>query len=306
MSWNKSKSSTSSNPWAPAEEGLKDILGKAGELGEQDPTQMDTGFTDKMGEYYKNIMEGGQAIDPSDVKARAQEYTDPAMIQGMVDQNANMLQQTQSGIDTNSVAGGNMGSSRTGLAQASASSQASTNLNNQMLDYQNQQIDRASSELGAERDMQLGAGESWGQNQAQKAQMDYSNANAGWDQLQKQLGIVGAVGGMGGQGKGKESGGGFKFSDETLKKKIKKIGSMDVKGKKEDVGKYEYEATEEGKELGMPDGKQEGVLAQELKDVKPSAVKKVKGKLAVDYTEVEDKPKKKKKKKKKNSKEGEV
>jgi hypothetical protein len=297
MSWNKSRSGNEQNPWAPAQDQLKDILDKSGELGSQDPAQLDTGFTDKMGEYYKNIMDGGQAISPDDVMGRAQEYVDPAMVQGMVDQNANMLQQTQTGIDTSSVASGNMGSSRTGLAQGSASAQASTNLNNQMLDYQNQQIDRASSELGAERDMYLGAGESWGQNEALKSQMDYGNANAGWDQLQKQLGVAGAIGGMGGSAKGKEQGGGFKFSDKTLKKKIKKIGEMDVKGTDKDIPKYEYEATEEGKKLGMPDGKQEGVLAQELKEVKPEAVTKVKGKMAVDYTEVEDKPKKKKKKK---------
>jgi hypothetical protein len=305
MTWMNSDSSNSQNPWAPAEEGLKDILGKANELGDQDASQIDTGFTDKMGEYYKNIMEGGQAISPDDVMDRANEYVDPEMIQGMVDANAQMLGQTQAGIDTASVGGGNMGSSRTGLAQGSASAQASTNLNNQMLDYNNQQIDRASGELSAERDQYLQAGEGMGQMAGMKAKMDYANQNAEWDQLQKQLGIVGSIGGMGGSSEGDSSQKGFQFSDKTLKKNIKKVGEMDVKGSDKDVGKYEYEATEEGKELGMPDGKQTGALAQEVKAVKPSAVKKVKGKLAVDYTEVESKPKKKKKKKAKKSEEGE-
>jgi hypothetical protein len=265
-----------------------------------------------MGDYYKQMMEGGNSYTPQQVKDRAAEYVDPNMIQGMKDTNSQMLKQTFSGLDTSAGNSGNMGSSRTGLAQASAANGASNNLNTQLLDYQNQQIDRASSELGAENASKMEGLQGYGDMLGMKSKLDYANQNSDWDQLAKYANLAGGIGGMGGSSTGSQSGQskavsggvGFSFSDETLKKDVKKVGEVDIKGSDKKVGKYEYEATDEGKSMGMPDGKQTGVLAQEVSDVKPSAVKRVAGKLSVDYDEVENLEKPKKKKKKKSSKKG--
>lgn len=124
-------------------------------------------------------------------------------------------------------------------------------------------------------------------------------ANAGWDNLSKYLGIAGSIGGMGGSSTttGGSSGnalsnivgmgtsimgglGAMGFSDISMKKKIKK-----KKGSKD---KYEWEWNESAKKAAGKKGKDKGVLAQAMLKDNPDAVAKDKksGKLMVNYDKV--------------------
>jgi hypothetical protein len=304
MSWQDSDSGSSSNPWAPAQDELNALLGEASRLYKEGPNQLDTGYMDKMAGYYKNIMEGGAAISPDMVQQQASEYVDPAMVQGMVDQNAAMLGQATAANSTGAAGTGNTGSSTAALAQGSSAAGASAGLNNQMLDYYNQQIDRASGDLEQERNLTMKAGEAMGDLAGQKSQADFMNQGAGWDSLNSALGVVGSIGGMGGEKITSGGGSGFKLSDETLKKDITQVGEYVVednepnagvdskpekKKKKKKVGKYEYEPTKEGIAKGMKPGKQTGALAQEVKEVEPDAAKRGKdGKLRVNYSALKE------------------
>jgi hypothetical protein len=82
------------------------------------------------------------------IQQRAAGYVDPEMVQAMTQNTTDMLQQSMATIDTGATGTGNMGSSRSALAQGSAGVQASSDLNSQLLSYQNEQIDRATSDIG--------------------------------------------------------------------------------------------------------------------------------------------------------------
>jgi hypothetical protein len=113
-----------------------------------------------------------------------------------------------------------------------------------------------------------------------KADMDYANAkDAQQSALMSGLfGVGGAalggmVGGPGGAMMGAQigSGAGASFSDIRLKTNIKRIGTHPA-----GVGLYEFDYIWGG-------GKQVGVMAQELEQVRPDAVFEVDGFKAVDY-----------------------
>lgn len=166
-----------------------------------------------------------------------------------------------------------------------------------------------------------------GQSQAQnQANNDYYNqygqANAGWDNLNNYLNMVGAIGGMGGTsnstgkttasgggggmfntilggastvaGMGGQSGFGW-WSDKSLKKNVKKVGESKSGSKI-----YEWDWNEKGEALGEK-GHSRGVLAQEEAKKNPDAVKRdpMSGKLQVDYSKTDVTPVKHAKKSKK-------
>lgn len=93
-----------------------------------------------------NYLSGGTV--QQDIIDTAMGYTNPAMVQGMVDQTSAALGQAYSGIDATAAQTGNMGSSRSGLAQGSASAGAAQSLQSQMLNYYDQNIDRATETMG--------------------------------------------------------------------------------------------------------------------------------------------------------------
>ncbi|PTP20217.1 hypothetical protein CWO07_24205 [Vibrio splendidus] len=68
---------------------------------------------------------------------------DPNVVSGIVDANQQMLGQSFAGIDTAATGGGNMGSSRAGLAQGSAAANQSQQLNQDLMTYQQQVVDNA-------------------------------------------------------------------------------------------------------------------------------------------------------------------
>tara|TARA_R100000315_G_scaffold57438_1_gene32094 strand:+ start:1 stop:1047 length:1047 start_codon:yes stop_codon:yes gene_type:complete len=71
------------------------------------------------------------------------------------------------------------------------------------------------------------------------------------------------------------------FSDTDLKTNIKKIGELDP-----GIGWYTWDWNDKAKELGAESEPAEGVLAQELLEVKPDAVVVKDGYYAVDYSKV--------------------
>ena len=83
----------------------------------------------------------------------------------------------------------------------------------------------------------------------------------------KVVGAVGAVGSM--------------FSDSELKTNIKKVTDVEP-----NIGWYTWEWNEKAKELGIDAEPTEGVLAQEVLEVKPDAVVVKDGYYAVDYAKV--------------------
>lgn len=128
-------------------------------------------------------------------------------------------------------------------------------------------------------------------------------ANAGWDNLNKYLGIAGAIGGMGGtstsnqntnSSSGKNTigslaalaGGAMKLfgSDASMKTKVKATGKRTKNGHRE----YEWDWNEGSKKVKMKKGEGKGVLAQEVAKRDPEAVVKNKseGRLMVDYNKV--------------------
>ena len=92
-----------------------------------------------------------------------------------------------------------------------------------------------------------------------------------------------AIGGaMGGFGSGMGNAlGGMLFSDERLKKNVKKAE------KKDGIQYYDWEWNAKAKEIGADDQPTHGVIAQEVKKKRPKAVKKQKnGFLKVDYSKL--------------------
>lgn len=255
-------------------------------------------------------------------------------VQKGLDKNVQALNQQSSGS-------GNMGSSRAGVAQgvmtgeamdavaqggAAIENSARTNAYSQALGtLQGNQ----STALGAAGQLgqlglgsgNLGLGSLTGQNQILQNQLQgaligqnqeqnvlnnqwfnqQGQANAGWDNLSKYLGIAGAIGGMGGSstttgGSSQGTVGGLQglvglgssvaglagmFSDASLKKNVKATGKKTKGGNKE----YEWEWNDSAKKRVGKKGKDKGVLAQEVAKKDKSAVGKDKktGRLMVDY-----------------------
>ncbi|NVC72611.1 hypothetical protein [Vibrio vulnificus] len=138
-------------------------------FGKNDPSPQDPNFSGNMGKWLDGAMgdlEGWNPTTPDrpssggviDSARKAQDQIgqaqgwykgmmdtslDPNKVQGIVDANQQMLGQTFAGIDTAATGGGNMGSSRAGLAQGSAAAMASQQLNQDLMAYQQQVIDNA-------------------------------------------------------------------------------------------------------------------------------------------------------------------
>lgn len=253
------------------------------------------------------------------------------------------LQSQIQNLNQQSSASGNMGSSRAGVAEgvatgkaADAIAQGSAAIQNQAMQDATQQAigtlsGNVANQMGAAGQLGnigLGAGQLGGtsaniynqmlqnqltgagitQNQAQNILNNQwfnqqGQANAGWDNLSKLLGMGGAIGGLGGTsnttGKGGTSvssgmaglGGlmsgigamGSMFSDASLKKNVKKKGKT-PSGETE----YEWEWNKSAEKRIGKKGKEVGVLAQEVVKHKPEAVKKdrMTGKMMVDYDKV--------------------
>lgn len=248
-------------------------------------------------------------------------------------------------LNQQSSASGNMGSSRAGVAEgvatgkaADAIAQGSAAIKNQAMQDATQQAigtlsGNVSNQMGAASqwgNLGLGAGQLGGtsanisnqilqnqltgagitQNQAQNVLNNnwfnqQGQANAGWDNLSKLLGMAGSIGGLGGTnnstGKGGSSVSGamgglgglmagagamgqmFGWSDASLKKNVKKKGKTSS-GETE----YEWEWNKSAEKRVGKKGKDSGVLAQEVAKHNPEAVKKDKmtGKMMVDYSKV--------------------
>ena len=123
----------------------------------------------------------------------------------------------------------------------------------------------------------------------------------GWANLGNLANIAGSIGSMGGTSTGtaKQSGGGNSMfnnilggastaagiygalSDASLKKKVKKTGKS-----KDGTNTYSWEWNDSAKQKFGLEGKDSGVLAQDVAKKKPNAVKRepFKGKLTVDYS----------------------
>ena len=123
----------------------------------------------------------------------------------------------------------------------------------------------------------------------------------GWANLGNLANIAGSIGSMGGTSTGtaKQSGGGNStfnnilggastaagiygaLSDASLKKKVKKTGKS-----KDGTNTYSWEWNDSAKQKFGLEGKDSGVLAQDVAKKKPNAVKRepFKGKLTVDYS----------------------
>lgn len=255
------------------------------------------------------------------------------------------LDKNVQGINQASAGSGNMGSSRAGVAEGVAIGEASDAIATGGAAIENAARTSAMSQalgtlqgnqstaLGAAGQLgqlglgsgNLGLGSLTGQNQILQNQLQgaligqnqnqnilnnqwfnqQGQANAGWDNLSKYLGMAGSIGGMGGTNTTTGSGGGgstlgnivgmgtsimgglgaMGFSDASLKKKVKATGKKTKGGNKE----YEWEWNDSAKKRVGKKGKEKGVLAQEVaKNGSKKAVgKDVKtGRLMVDYDKV--------------------
>ncbi|MGL5013544.1 MAG: hypothetical protein ACRC6V_04530 [Bacteroidales bacterium] len=246
------------------------------------------------------------------------------------------------GINQQSAGSGNMGSSRAGVAEGVAIGDASDAYASGAAGIENSARQQAygqalgtlqgnqSTALGAAGQLGslgLGSGNMMnntltGQNQILQNQLQGAGIgqnqnqnvlnnkwfnqqgqnNAGWDNINKYLGIAGSIGGMGGTQTGSAQQGGIgqaqglaglvstgigiagMFSDASMKKKIKRTGKKTKGGETE----YEWEWNDSGKKVSGKRGKGKGVLAQQVAKNKPDAVMREKktGKLMVDYNKV--------------------
>lgn len=105
--------------------------------------------------YWQQQMKGG-GIDASDINRTANELLNPEYVDMLTDQSSKMLDQSFAQIGQAGVAGGNANSSRSGIAQGIAGSNAQANLGHQLTQYQNQVQGQATSLLQSERANQYG------------------------------------------------------------------------------------------------------------------------------------------------------
>lgn len=271
----------------------------------------------------------GELYDQDTVDRQTGELT--KNVQAGLEKNVQSINQSASGS-------GNMGSSRAGVAEGVAIGEASDAIASGSAAIQNAASDKAlqgalgtlagnqstalgaagqlgslglgsgnlmSGTLGGQQNILqnalTGAGILQGQAQGQLDNKWFNQtgqANAGWDNLSKYLGMAGSIGGMGGSqtttggnsgsstntmvGAGAILGGlgQMGFSDMSMKKKIKK-----KKGSKDE---YEWEWNKSADKAVGKKGKEKGKLAQALLKDNPEAVAKDKksGKLMVDYGKV--------------------
>ncbi|PMG45639.1 hypothetical protein BCU90_17395 [Vibrio lentus] len=186
MGWGSSNNTEVHNPaYDDNMQGWLDDI--SGSLGGWNPTLPDRESSDGVlgaiggaNNTLDQIMGEIGGLTPDGIMSDAAGYINPEMVQGMIDSNQQVLGQAFAGIDSAATGGGNMGSSRAGLAQGSAATGASQSLNNQLLDYGNQQIDRAyqnrMGQINAASGM-LGAGIDLAQLQREIQQGD---SNASW------------------------------------------------------------------------------------------------------------------------------
>ena len=376
---------TETNPWGPAQDALKDILGNAKDLFDKNggingnwidkniadltPEMQQAikdltntqGFKDMATQVGSAMQQGNQTVGQAtgglgglaqqgitgkDLNEMASELYDSELVQS---QKGQLTQDVQAGLSKNiqglnqqASAGGNMGSSRAGVAEGVAIGEAgkaiatgSANIENAARQSAYSQAlgtlqGNQSTALGALGQMgQLGLG-SIGANSNAMGQMSniwnqglqnqllgagigqqhnqnvannnwfnaQGQANAGWDNLNKYLGIAGSIGGMGGSttsnsaqgsgnlfnnilGAGASLGGAWLMSDISTKKKIKKKGTKTKNGSDE----YTWEWNKSAESRGGKKGKSQGVLAQAVAKDKPEAVEKDRktGRLAVNY-----------------------
>lgn len=245
------------------------------------------------------------------------------------------------GLNQQASQSGNMGSSRAGVAEGVAVGKAADAISEGSASIENSARQSAmgqalgtlqgnqSTALGAAGQLgsvglgagNLGLGSLTGQNQILQNQLtgagilqnqsqnqlnnqwfnQTGQANAGWDNLSKYLGMAGSIGGMGGSQTttGGSSSGALgtaqgvvglgssiaglagMFSDASLKKNVKATGKTTKNGNKE----YEWEWNKSAKKRVKKKGKDKGVLAQEVAKNNPEAVgnNKKAGRLMVDY-----------------------
>ena len=198
MTMKKESQNSVKDPWAPAQGGLIQVMGKAQNELQKPANTVDTGYLKDMQARLDAMSRGSGDVSANQIKNEASKYMDSGYIDSLKQMNKESIDQTLAGQDVNSAASGNMGSSRAGLAAGTAVAQGNKNLNNQMLDYYNQQIDRASGTLESNKARQNNALNSLYSVQGENAQIDYNNQDAVWAQLQKALNIMGGVGGLGG------------------------------------------------------------------------------------------------------------
>lgn len=151
------QSTTESAPWEPAQGALKDILkelsgwyssakdqgyiSSTGDLsgiygdylnalqgsqsGIQDLWGQGTGALSGAQDTYKQLASGGMALNPENINQMAGQFVDNDLLQSQIeaatrDDVRNLTENLLPNIDRQAVAGGNMGSSRAGVAQAVA------------------------------------------------------------------------------------------------------------------------------------------------------------------------------------------
>lgn len=248
------------------------------------------------------------------------------------------LSKNVQGLNQQASQSGNMGSSRAGVAEGVAIGEAADAIATGSANIENSARQSAygqalgtlqgnqSTALGAAGQLgslglgagNLGVSSLTGQNQILQNQLtgagilqnqqqnqlnnnwfnQQGQANAGWDNLNKYLGMAGSIGGMGGSsttsnktgsssifnnvlGAATSLGGAWLMSDISTKKKIKKKDTKTKKGSDE----YSWEWNKSAEKRGGKKGRSEGVLAQAVAKDKPDAVAKDKksGRLMVDY-----------------------
>ena len=107
-----------------------------------------------IGKRYEELMSGGP-IDQKQVLERAQTYTDPAVVESMQRQNQETLEGTLMNQTASQLGSGTADSSKAGIAQGLAVAESNRNLNDQMLQYQDKNIDRATSDLVRQQQSQI-------------------------------------------------------------------------------------------------------------------------------------------------------
>ena len=189
------------NPWQPAEGGLKNLLGRAeAQLDKGERTiDRDTDYMYKMQGRLEEMYKGSEAISAKDINKKADEFTDHDFVDSLKDNNQKTINQTLAGQNVQATGSGNQGSSRAGLAEGSAIAESNSKLNSALLDYRNQNVDRATANLQGNQDKRMSA-----LNNLYKVEggIDDRGQNAEWERLQKALSIIGGIGGLGGQSVG--------------------------------------------------------------------------------------------------------
>lgn len=100
-----------------------------------------------IGKYQDAYQKLGSSEGQQYLLDRASGYVDSELVQNMVDSSASQLGQQVAGLNISAAQGGGVGSSRAGLAQGAASAASTAALNTNLLNYGNEQIDRAAQDI---------------------------------------------------------------------------------------------------------------------------------------------------------------